>query len=88
MAHPAAAFHTLKLYRDCLRLAEHVGSKGGNTHAIKKQIQLQFRKNAGEADPDKIIEQKEAAVRGLSNYMFVEAQRMAQEGKGADKFDG
>eukprot|EP00891_Asterochloris_glomerata_P001168 jgi/Astpho2/1168/Aster-x0987 len=61
---------------------------GGNTHAIKKQIQLQFRKNAGEADPDKIIEQKEAAVRGLSNYMFVEAQRMAQEGKGADKFDG
>ena len=27
MAHPAAAFHTLKLYRDCLRLAEHVGSK-------------------------------------------------------------
>ena len=31
------------------------------------------------------------AVRGLSNYMFVEAQRMATEqvqGKGADKFDG
>ena len=82
MAHPAAAFHTLKLYRDCLRLAEHVGSKvvpfkellvhlvecqpwngqytghcylqGGNTQAIKKQIQLQFRKNAGEADPDKV----------------------------------
>lgn len=30
------------------------------------------------------------AVRGLSNYMFHEAQRMAQEGvqRGDDKFDG
>ena len=28
--------------------------QGGNTQAIKRQIQLQFRKNAGEADPDKV----------------------------------
>ncbi|KAL3154328.1 hypothetical protein ABBQ32_013811 [Trebouxia sp. C0010 RCD-2024] len=65
--------------------------QGGNTAVIKKQVQQQFKRNACERDPTKIAEQKDAAIRGLSNYMFMEAQRMAKEGAGgspADKFDG
>ncbi|KAL3139781.1 hypothetical protein ABBQ38_004083 [Trebouxia sp. C0009 RCD-2024] len=86
-----SAFTVTKLYRDCLRLADYVGTKGGNTAVIKKQVQQQFKRNASETDPTKIAEQKDAAIRGLSNYMFMEAQRMAKEGAGsspADKFDG
>ena len=76
------------------------GLQGGNASIIKKQVQQQFQRNAGETDPTKvrmsavhslqckillsnlgltqIAEQKEAAIRGLSNYMFMEAQRMAK----------
>lgn len=51
---------------------------------------MAFRKNAGETDPDKIQQHKEAAIRGLSNYMFFEAQRMAKEEiqQGQDNQDG
>jgi hypothetical protein len=35
-----------------------------------------------------IEQQKDDAIRGLSNYMFFEAQRMAKEELGPDKFDG
>lgn len=86
-----SAFTVTKLYRDCLRLADYVGTKGGNASIIKKQVQQQFQRNASESDPTKIAEQKEAAIRGLSNYMFMEAQRMAKEGvtsSPADKIDG
>ncbi|DBA67257.1 TPA: hypothetical protein ACH3X2_001566 [Trebouxia sp. C0005] len=113
-----SAFTVTKLYRDCLRLADYVGTKGGNAAIIKKQVQQQFQRNATETDPTKvrdfdcggrslrkfawtscplstavmqIVEQKDAAIRGLSNYMFMEAQRMAKEGVSSsptDKFDG
>ncbi|DBB07932.1 hypothetical protein WJX82_002551 [Trebouxia sp. C0006] len=86
-----SAFTVTKLYRDCLRLADYVGTKGGNAAIIKKQVQQQFQRNATETDPTKIAEQKDAAIRGLSNYMFMEAQHMAKEGVSSsptDKFDG
>ncbi len=52
-------------------------------------MRLAFRKNVDERDPKKVEEQKNAAIRGLSNYMFVEAQRMATEGSQQDdKFNG
>lgn len=49
-----------------------------------------FRKNIGETDPVEIEKQKDAAIRGLSNYMFFEAQRMAKEEvqDGNDTLDG
>lgn len=69
-----------KLYRDCLRLVDYLASKqGGNRAALTEQVRLSFRRNVGETNPEKILEQKEAAIRGLSNYMFFEAQRMAKE---------
>ncbi len=57
---------------------------------LRTQVREAFRKNKDEADPEEIEKQKDAAVRGLSNYMFFEAQRMAKEEiqDGNDKFDG
>lgn len=72
-------FTVIKLYRDCLRLADYISLQGGNRQALRAQVRLAFRKNQHETDSKKIEEQKEAAIRGLSNYMFHEAQRMAKE---------
>jgi hypothetical protein len=57
---------------------------------LRTQVREAFRKNKDETDPEEIEKQKDAAVRGLSNYMFFEAQRMAKEEiqDGNDKFDG
>ncbi|KAI3432687.1 hypothetical protein D9Q98_004230 [Chlorella vulgaris] len=83
-------FGVLKLYRDCLRLADYISTQGGSRRVLREQVRQAFKKNKEESDPVKIEEQKEAAVRGLSNYMFHEAQRMAKEEvqKGNDNFDG
>eukprot|EP00889_Picochlorum_renovo_P005596 jgi/Picre1/32626/NNA_007972.t1 len=83
-------FTVIKLYRDCLRLADYISTKGGNRLVLRTQVREAFRKNKDETDPEEIEKQKDAAVRGLSNYMFFEAQRMAKEEiqDGNDKFDG
>ncbi|CAK0734480.1 hypothetical protein CVIRNUC_000437 [Coccomyxa viridis] len=72
-------FTVKRLYKDCLRLADYIGTQGGNRAVLRAQIQQTFKKNAGETDPKKIEEQREAAFRGLTNYTFHEAQRMAKE---------
>ena len=50
---------------------------------MRAQVKEAFRKNQHETDPVEIEKQKDAAIRGLSNYMFYEAQRMAKEGEEA-----
>jgi hypothetical protein len=40
--------------------------------ALVDQIRNAFRANMHEKDPSRIEEQKEAAVRGLGNFMFYE----------------
>ena len=37
-------------------------------------VRQSFRSNLGETDPQKILAHKEAAIRGLGNFMFHEAQ--------------
>eukprot|EP00897_Mesotaenium_endlicherianum_P007815 jgi/Mesen1/7061/ME000369S06384 len=54
----------------------------GNRGVLLEQVRSQFKKNMHETDPEKIQEQKSAAVRGLSNFMFFEAARMATAAKG------
>lgn len=83
-------FSVIKLYRDCMRLADYISTQSGNRQILRDQVRQAFKKNKDETDTEKIEEQKEAAVRGLSNYMFHEAQRLAKEEvqKGHDKFDG
>merc|ERR1712010_381849 len=73
------AVSVLKLYRDTLRLAKHLGAKSGNTEALRNEGRKTFRANMTETDPDKIHPMKEAAFRGLGTYIFVEAQKMAGE---------
>eukprot|EP00884_Botryococcus_braunii_P023462 jgi/Botrbrau1/97/Bobra.0022s0087.1 len=77
----AEQFTVIKLYRDCLRLADYIGARGGDRWALRRHVGSEFRKNAGETDPAKISDCKDAAVRGLANYMFHEAQRMVKDGK-------
>jgi len=72
------AENAFRLYRDCLRMADYLGKKQGNRAILRDQVRLQFKKNQDERDPEKIKEQKDAAVRGLSNYMVYEAMRMAK----------
>mmetsp|Transcript_403 Transcript_403/g.1033 ORF Transcript_403/g.1033 Transcript_403/m.1033 type:complete len:93 (-) Transcript_403:315-593(-) len=74
-----AEFSTLKLYRDSLRLARYLGSKQGNVTALEDQIRSTFRAHMKETDPKKIEELRTAAVRGLSNYMVFESQRMVKD---------
>lgn len=54
-------------------------SQSGNTEALRNEVRKTFRANMNETDPDKIHTMKEAAFRGLGNYIFVEAQKMAGE---------
>ncbi|KAK9803239.1 hypothetical protein WJX73_008478 [Symbiochloris irregularis] len=75
-----SAFTVVKLYRDCLKLADYIGAKEGtNSKQLRSHVRQQFKRNLSETDPKKIEEQKDAAIRGLSNYMFHEASRMAKE---------
>jgi len=72
---------TLELYRDCMRLANHVGKDNGpgGIRAIKAQVRSQFKKNLYETDQKKIEEQREAAVRALTNYFVYYAQQLTKE---------
>mmetsp|Transcript_10652 Transcript_10652/g.15945 ORF Transcript_10652/g.15945 Transcript_10652/m.15945 type:complete len:107 (+) Transcript_10652:59-379(+) len=64
---------TLQLYRDCLRLANHIGGQGAKGKAMRGMIALEFRKHLNEKDKVKIDDLKMHAVRGLSNYMVHES---------------
>mmetsp|Transcript_30148 Transcript_30148/g.44667 ORF Transcript_30148/g.44667 Transcript_30148/m.44667 type:complete len:126 (-) Transcript_30148:54-431(-) len=64
---------TTKLYRDCLRLARHLAGETKKGDKMREMIRMQFRAGAAETDEGKIEMLKFAAVRGLSNYMALEA---------------
>ena len=53
----------------------------GNTQGLKAMVRQSFRSNLGETDPQKILAHKEAAIRGLSNFMFHEAQVLTKDHK-------
>jgi len=44
-------------------------------------VRQSFRNNLDETDPQKILAHKEAAIRGLSNFMFHEAQVLTKDHK-------
>jgi hypothetical protein len=69
----ATAASTTKLYRDCLRLARHLAGESPKGEKMRAMIRVQFRAGAAETDETKIGVLKFAAVRGLSNYMALEA---------------
>jgi len=83
ISHYQTVARDAQLYRDCLRLADYISTRGSQASrgSLRAQVRDAFRKNQGETDPVEIEKQKDAAIRGLSNYMFYEAQRMAKEGE-------
>ena len=81
--HPAAFLleNPLKLYRDCLRLADFLAKKQGfPREALRAQVTAPWRRNQHEKDPETYMRQRESAVRGLSNYMMYEASQGAMDG--------
>ncbi len=81
--HPAAFLleNPTKLYRDCLRLADFLAKKQGfPREVLRAQVTAPWRRNQRETDPGAIVKQREAAVRGLSNYMMYEASKGAVDG--------
>ncbi|TYZ62747.1 hypothetical protein PybrP1_000188 [[Pythium] brassicae (nom. inval.)] len=62
---------SLQLYRDCMRLAKHIGGKSKKGEAIRSLIRREFEKGRAEVDPEKIEALKTNAIRGLSNYLVL-----------------
>ena len=44
----------LQLYRDCLRLIEHVAAGGAKARVLKETVRSRFKANMLEKDPQKI----------------------------------
>ena len=67
-----AAFErsTVQLYRDCLRLATRLGGRSAKGIALRSMVKTEFVKNKDEKDEQQIIEQKNAAMRALTNYLL------------------
>jgi hypothetical protein len=71
----------LKLYRDCIRLADLLAAKQGHPReTLRATVRAPWRRHQKERDPARVMELREGAVRGLSNYMMYEASRGAMEG--------
>jgi len=61
----------LKLYRDCVRLADFLAHKQGwPRDALRATVREPWRRHMGETDPEKVVKLREGAIRGLSNYMM------------------
>ena len=71
--HPARFLlnQPLKLYRDCLRLADYLAHKQSVPRfALREQVRQVWRKNQYLLDAEEIQKAREAALRGLSNSMM------------------
>eukprot|EP00904_Undaria_pinnatifida_P001910 jgi/Undpi1/1171/HiC_scaffold_10.g04633.m1 len=47
-----------RLYRDCLRLVDHIASKSPKGQQLRLILRTEFRKNVDETDPAKIKQLK------------------------------
>ena len=65
---------TNHLYRDCLRLIEHIAGKNSKKSIkLKYIIGNEFRKNSRITDQQAIEALKSQAIRGLANYLMLES---------------
>lgn len=62
-----------QLYRDCLRLVQHIAGKSKKGQQLKKIVGSEFRKNAKLEDLVRIDALKANAIRGLANYLMLES---------------
>jgi len=60
-----------QLFRDCLRLVNHVSGRSAKGQNLRRIVGGEFRKNMKEEDPGRIDALKGNAMRALSNYLMV-----------------
>jgi hypothetical protein len=78
---------TVQLYRDCLRLANHIGSNSPKGRVLKSSIRSSFKANKFETNVESIERMKSNAVRALANYMLAESGlRDSKLKKSIDKY--
>ena len=70
---------TVALFRDCLRLASHIGGDSPKGIALKQLVKDGFHKHKGETDPAKIGQLREDATRALSNYLVMKSLNRATD---------
>ena len=57
----------LKLYRDCMRLADLLAhTQGHPRETLRATVRAPWRRHLNETDPARVMELREGAVRGLS----------------------
>jgi hypothetical protein len=69
---------TPQLYRDCLRLVEHIAGRSKKGQALKSLIRTEFRKNLQLTDLVVVENLKSNAIRGLANYLMMESANKDQ----------
>lgn len=71
-----------QLYRDCLRLINHIAGKSTKAQKLTKIVGGEFRKNAMVKDENQVAALKANAIRGLSNYLMMEASAKDEKFQG------
>lgn len=64
---------SIQLYRDCLRLVQHIAGNSSKGQNIRRVLRMEFKKHKAVNDAEHIEALKANAVRGLSNYLMMEA---------------
>lgn len=62
-----------QLFRDCLRLIQHISGKSRKSQQLRRIVGGEFRRYAAEEDPVKIDNLKSNAIRALANYLMIES---------------
>jgi len=63
-----------QLFRDSLRLSQHIAGKNSpKGRQLVHMIRSEFKKNMNEIDPVKIEALKGAAIRALATYLMMES---------------
>ncbi|GAB5035415.1 Hypothetical protein NocV09_02600570 [Nannochloropsis oceanica] len=63
----------VQLYRDCLRVADHIASKSPKGIALRNMLRSEFKKHANVEDGKQVEQLKMNAARGLANYLLYES---------------
>ena len=64
---------TAQLFRDCLRLVNHIAGKSRKGDQLRKIVGGEFRKNSKVEDEERISQLKSNAIRALANYLMIES---------------
>mmetsp|Transcript_34874 Transcript_34874/g.35520 ORF Transcript_34874/g.35520 Transcript_34874/m.35520 type:complete len:100 (+) Transcript_34874:178-477(+) len=64
---------SIHLYRDCLRLVQHMSGNSAKGKQLRTIVRNEFKKNMNVEDNTKIEFLKSNAVRALSNYLMLQS---------------